>query len=126
MWVFVTVGGAAGALARYLVSGWVQGASGGLFPVGTLAVNLSGSFLLGFLMQAMEALPVGANLRAMLTIGFLGAFTTFSTYSYETVMLVRDGDWSRAVLYAGGSLIIGLIAVVMGLAAASALLKMRG
>lgn len=126
MWVFVTVGGAAGALARYLVSGWVQGASAGVFPVGTLAVNLSGSFLLGFLMRSMEALPVDANLRAMLTIGFLGAFTTFSTYSYETVALVRDGDWSRAVLYAGGSLLLGLIAVAVGLVTASALLKMRG
>ena len=95
MWIFVTVGGAAGALARYWLSGWVTTASGGFFPLGTLVVNVLGSLLLGFGMQAMEAFPVSAELRTMLTIGFLGAFTTFSTFSYETVTLLRDGDWTR-------------------------------
>ena len=73
----------------------------GLLPLGTLVVNVVGSLLLGFGMQAMEAFPVSAELRTMLTIGFLGAFTTFSTFSYETVALLRDGDWTRATLYTG-------------------------
>ena len=77
-------------------------------------------------MQSMEALPVSAAMRTMLTIGFLGAFTTFSTFSYETVALLRDGDWSRALLYAALSLALGLMAIVMGVGAASFLLRVRG
>ena len=65
-------------------------------------------------------------MRTMLTIGFLGAFTTFSTFSYEAVALLRDGDWIRAVLYAGLSLGLGLVAVIVGFAAASILLETRG
>ncbi|RMH21575.1 MAG: fluoride efflux transporter CrcB [Gemmatimonadetes bacterium] len=126
MWIYVTLGGAFGALARYAVSGWVQDTVHSTFPWGTLVVNLTGSFLLGFGMRAMEALPVAAGTRALLTIGFLGAFTTFSTFSYETVALIRDGDWGRAVAYAGASLAMGLVAVFAGLAAASAVLRMRG
>jgi CrcB protein len=126
MWIFVTVGGAAGALARYWLSGWVTEAFVSFFPLGTLVVNVVGSLLLGFGMQAMEAFPVSAELRTMLTIGFLGAFTTFSTFSYETVTLLRDGDWARATLYTGLSFVFGLAAVVIGIVAASALLKLRG
>jgi len=126
MWMFVTVGGAAGALARYWLSGWVTTAFTGFFPLGTLVVNILGSLLLGFGMQAMEAFPVSAELRAMLTIGFLGAFTTFSTFSYETVTLLRDGDWTRATLYTGLSFALGLTAVLIGIGAASVLLKVRG
>jgi fluoride exporter len=125
MWIFVTVGGAVGALARYGLSGWVQAAYGGVFPLGTLTVNVVGSFVLGFGMQSMEVLPVSAPVRAMLAIGFLGAFTTFSTFSYETVMLLRDGDWPRATLYSGFSFALGLGAVILGITAASMLLKAR-
>jgi CrcB protein len=126
MWIFVTVGGATGALARYWLSGWVNAAIAGFFPIGTLLVNVVGSLLLGFGMQAMEAVPVSAEVRTMLTIGFLGAFTTFSTFSYETVTLLRDGDWTRATLYTGLSLVLGLTAVLIGIGAASVLLKVRG
>ena len=125
MWIFVTVGGATGALARYWLSGWVASAFSGFFPLGTLVVNVLGSFLLGFGMQAMEAVPVSAEVRTMLTIGFLGAFTTFSTFSYETVTLLRDGDWTRASLYTGLSFVLGLTAVLIGMGAASVLLKAR-
>lgn len=126
MWIFVSVGGAAGALARYWLSGWVNTAYAGFFPLGTLVVNVLGSLLLGFGMQAMEAFPVSAAMRTLLGIGFLGAFTTFSTFSYETVTLVRDGDWTRAVLYTVLSLVLGLLAVLIGIGAASILLKARG
>jgi len=126
MWLYVTVGGAAGALGRYWLAGWIQAAFAGAFPLGTLTVNVVGSFLLGFGMQAMETLPVSAAMRTMLTIGFLGAFTTFSTFSYETVTLLRDGDWMRAFLYTGLSVLLGLAAVVAGIAAASVLIEVRG
>jgi CrcB protein len=126
MWIFVAVGGASGALARYWLSGWVNVAFAGFFPLGTLVVNVMGSLLLGFGMQAMEAFPVSPELRTMMTIGFLGAFTTFSTYSYETVALFRDGDWTRAMLYTGLSFALGLTAVLIGIGAASVLLKARG
>ena len=125
MWIFVSVGGAAGALARYWLSGWVNTAYGGFFPLGTLVVNVLGSLLLGFALQALEAFPVSAALRTLLGIGFLGAFTTFSTFSYETVALVRDGDWTRAVLYTVLSVVLGLVAVLIGIGAASVLLKAR-
>ena len=125
-WIFVTVGGATGALARYWLSGWVDETFAGFFPLGTLVVNVLGSFLLGFGMQTMEAVPVSAEVRTMLTIGFLAAFTTFSTFSYETVMLLRDGDWTRATLYTGLSLVLGLTAVLVGIGAASVLLRVRG
>ena len=125
MWIFVAVGGATGALARYWLSGWVASAFSGFFPLGTLVVNVLGSFLLGFGMQAMEAVPVSAEVRTMLTIGFLGAFTTFSTFSYETVALLRDGDWTRATLYTGLSFVLGLTAVLIGIGAAAVLLKAR-
>ena len=90
MWIFVGVGGATGALARYWLSGWVDETFADFFPLGTLVVNVLGSLLIGFGMQAMEAVTVSAEVRTMLTIGFLAAFTTFSTFSYETVMLLRD------------------------------------
>jgi len=125
VWIFVAVGGATGALARYWLSGWVASAFSGFFPLGTLVVNVLGSFLLGFGMQAMEAVPVSAEVRTMLTIGFLGAFTTFSTFSYETVALLRDGDWTRASLYTGLSFVLGLTAVLIGMGAASVLLRAR-
>ena len=108
------------------MSGWVDETFAGFFPLGTLVVNVLGSFLLGFGMQTMEAVPVSAEVRTMLTIGFLAAFTTFSTFSYETVMLLRDGDWTRATLYTGLSFVLGLTAVLVGIGAASVLLKVRG
>ena len=117
---------ATGALPRYWLSGWVNLAFTGFFPIGTLVVNVLGSLLLGFGMHAMEAVPVSAEVRTMLTIGFLGAFTTFSTFSYETVSLLRDGDWTRATLYTGLSFVLVLTAVLVGIGAASFLLRVRG
>ena len=123
MWLYVTIGGAAGALGRYWLAGWIQTAWASAFPLGTLTVNVVGSFLLGFVMQATETLPVSEAMRTMLTIGLLGAFTTFSTFSYETVTLLRDGDWVRAFLYIGLSVLLALAAVVAGVAAASVLFE---
>ena len=126
MWLYVAVGGAAGALGRYWISAWIRAAFDGAFPLGTFIVNIVGSFLIGFGLQAMEILLVSASMRTMLAVGFLGAFTTFSTFSFETVTLLRDGDWIRAVMYAGLSVGLGLVAVIAGLAAASILVETRG
>ncbi len=124
--ILVALGGACGSVARYALSGAAQKLTTTSFPLGTLVVNVLGSLLLGFGMQAMEAFPVSAEFRTMLTIGFLGAFTTFSTFSYETVTLVRDGDWTRATLYTVLSVVLGVIALLIGIGAASVLLKVRG
>ena len=122
----VALGGAAGAVARYWVGGWVQTLSGGLFPWGTLAVNLAGSLVLGFLLVWLQASLASAELRALVTIGVLGSFTTFSTFTYETAALLQDGEWTRALLFVTGSLLLGVLAVLLGAAAAELLLQPRG
>ena len=122
----VALGGAAGALARYWVSGWVQELSAGTFPWGTLTVNVVGSFILGFLLVWLQASLASSELRALLTIGVLGSFTTFSTFSWETAALLQDGEWTRAGFYVAGSLLVGLLAVILGAASAELLLQPRG
>ena len=120
--MFRGLGGAAGALARYALQGLVQPA-GGTFPVGTLAVNLLGALLLGFLMRYLLASGmVSPELRAGLTIGFCGAFTTMSTFSYETVALFTDGELWRATLYVIGSVGGSLAAIAAGIGLANRLL----
>lgn len=122
----VALGGALGAVARYGVSGWVHGALGTLLPWGTLFVNVAGSFLLGFSIRYLEFTTATPELRAALTVGFLGAFTTFSTYSFEMVTLLQEGAWGRAAAYGLGSLLFGLLFVVAGFAAAQLLYSARG
>jgi CrcB protein len=121
----VGIGGAAGAVSRYAATGWIQSLSSGFFPWGTLAVNVVGSLTLGFVLVWLQATVTSAELRELVTIGFLGSFTTFSTFSYETVAMVRDGEWWRAGGYAAGSVVLGVLAVVVGAAAATALLHGR-
>lgn len=113
---YVAVGSALGGMLRYLVGGLVQRASSG-FPWGTLIVNISGCFALGFLMRYALAAPVRAEVRAFLTIGLCGGYTTFSTFGYETMTLLRDGQWSRAATYVGASVLLSLLAVFAGFAA---------
>jgi len=117
----VAAGGALGAVARYLASGWVQDLSGGFFPWGTFAVNALGSFFLGFAVVWLQSTLASAEMRSLVTIGFLGSFTTFSTFSFETVAMLRDGEWWRAGGYAAGSVALCLVAVVAGGALATGL-----
>jgi len=122
MITYITVGGILGTLARYLVQGALQTQSGG-FPTGTLAINLVGSFLIGFIMRfATGSTVVSPELRGGLTIGFCGAFTTMSTFSYESIRLLGDGEYWYAGLYMGGTIVGCLAAVVTGTALASKLL----
>lgn len=122
---FVALGGAAGAVARFGVGSWVHSWAGWSMPWGTFAVNALGSLLIGVSLRILEGMTATAELRALVTIGLLGAFTTFSTYAYDTVTLVREGSWGRAGLYAFGSLAVGVLAVVVGFGAAGWLLKAR-
>ena len=121
----VASGGALGAVARYLTSGWVQDLAGGFFPWGTFAVNAAGSLILGFSLVWLQGTVSSTELRQFVTIGFLGSFTTFSTFSYETVAMLRDGEWLRAGGYAFGSLALGVAAVVIGGGLAAGILQGR-
>ncbi len=111
----VALGGALGALARWGMSDWVQGRAGLRFPWGTLLVNLTGAFLLGLAYGVFEHVRLSADARAFLTLGFLGAFTTFSTFSYEAVLLLQNGETGRALGYLGGSVVAGVILAALGL-----------
>jgi CrcB protein len=123
---YIAAGGALGSVARFLLSGVIQRSAPVGLPAGTLIVNISGSLLLGLLMSYMLGSGVGSPVvRALLTTGFCGGFTTFSTFSYETVRLLEDGDWRRAALYMSLSLVCSLAAVWLGIAAGRQVLAWR-
>ena len=114
--LLIGLGGFAGAISRYLVDGFVTDRTAGAFPWGTLAVNLSGSFVLGllFAMTAERAI-LPADIRGPVMIGFIGAYTTFSTFMLESWVLIENGSYTTAVANVGGSVLLGLVAVVAGL-----------
>jgi CrcB protein len=123
---FVALGSAVGGVTRYLLGGWIQQRAGTTFPIQTLFINVTGSFLLGFLQRyALDSAVISPEVRAMLTIGFCGGYTTFSTFSFETVRLLEDGDWKRAALYMTMSVILSVGAAVLGVSAAKELLALR-
>jgi CrcB protein len=108
--------GALGTLARYGLQGLVQERTGSSFPAGTLVVNIVGCFFLGGIAEyALTHLSVPPEWRIGITVGFLGAFTTFSTFTYEVVRLMQDGEWGRAGTYILASLLGGVLAVVVGM-----------
>jgi CrcB protein len=111
----VAVGGVVGAVGRYWLAGIVQRASGADFPAGTLAVNVIGCFLLGLIMVlSLERGLIGPNLRLCLAVGLCGGFTTMSTFSYETLMLLRDGQIGLAAGNVFASVAAGLAAMWLG------------
>jgi len=118
----VAIGGALGAVSRYLVSGWVQDAVGATFPWGTMAVNVVGSLVLGFALVWLQT-DVSVETRQFVALGFLASFTTFSTFSYEAIALLRAGDWWRAGGYVTGSVLLAIVAVGVGMALASTLAR---
>lgn len=123
--LYVAVGGAAGALARYGLGGWVQSRAGFGFPAGTLVVNVLGCLLIGFALRYLEAVRLAPDVRALVAVGVLGGFTTFSTFGYETVALLEDGAWARAATYAFGSMALGIAAVYIGIAVSGYVLQVR-
>ena len=121
--LYIALGGVAGTLSRYGLEGWMQGRSASGFPLGTLTVNLAGSLLLGFILRlATGATVITPDVRAGLTIGFCGAFTTMSTFSYESVALLNAGDYLRAALYMGATIVGCIVAVMLGTALGNKLL----
>jgi CrcB protein len=115
---YIAVGSAVGGVGRYLLGGMVQRSFAGTFPVGTLFVNLTGSFLLGLILRyAVDTPTVTPEVRALLTVGLCGGYTTFSTFSYESLALMEDGDWGRAAAYILLSLGLSLLATFLGVAA---------
>ena len=123
---YIAAGSALGGVSRYLLGGLVQRAAGTGFPVGTLVINVTGSFLLGlFLRYAVDTPTITPEWRAFLTVGFCGGYTTFSTFSYETLALMEDGEWTRAGLYLGLSLFVSLAATLLGFALARGVISVR-
>jgi len=121
-WLLIGSGGVIGAIARYVLTGALQRGTGAAFPIGTLVVNVLGCFGIGLLLFLSEDRAVlGPEARLFVGVGMLGAFTTFSAYSYETFALLRAGAVATAVLYAAGSVVVGLFAVWLGHAAGRAL-----
>jgi len=121
--LYIALGGIAGTLSRYGLEGWIQSRTATGFPLGTLTVNISGSLLLGFILRlATGTTLVSPDIRAALTIGFCGAFTTMSTFSYESVALLTDGDYLRAALYMSATMLGCVAAVMLGTALGSKLL----
>ena len=115
-WLWVGLGGFVGSVARYGAGVLFAGASNGRFPVATFLVNVVGCFAIGMLAGIFERhAPRFDELRPFLFTGVLGGFTTFSAFGLETIALMRRGDWTAAMLYAAGSVALGLLAVALGL-----------
>ena len=118
IYAWLAVGGALGTMSRYAVSGWVVNRFGPS-PLGTFTVNIVGAFLIGLILVLTEGrFLVPSDLRVFLTTGFIGGFTTFSTFMFETMGLVETGSLQRAFVNAGGSLAAGLVAVWLGMTVA--------
>ena len=113
--LLVCVGGAIGTAARYLTALWIPTLLGTSFPFATLMVNCVGSFLIAFIMQIGITSP---DLRAMLTTGVMGGFTTYSTFNYETTEFLREGAWTLAAANIIGTVIVCLVAGFAGAALA--------
>jgi len=111
----IGIGGFVGAVARYGIAVWIGQRWGRSFPLGTFVINVSGSFLIGLLMTLMaERFTENPQWRLLLVVGFLGAYTTFSTFEYETGALLKDGEWLFAGLNVVLSVIAGFVALKLG------------
>ena len=113
----VLTGGGVGALIRYIVGSAIAARVGGRFPLGTLVINVTGSFMIGVLMTLLtEQLQPHPNWRLLLVVGFLGGYTTFSSFEYETFRAVQDGGQWIGLLNIVGSVVLGYITVWTGAA----------
>lgn len=125
VYLYIAAGGALGAVARYLLSTWLNNRSVQAFPYGTFVVNLVGCFFLGlFYALSLEKSVINPQTRPMITVGFLGAFTTFSTFSLETLNILKEGNMGIGLFYIGSSVFLGLISVWLGTGVANFFNKM--
>lgn len=114
--LWISIGAIAGANLRYWVGGWAVDRFGVSFPYGTLLINISGSLILGVILGMVSShYVIDPRLRLLLTIGFLGSFTTFSTFTYESVALLQQGQWWLGFINLIGSSILGGLAAILGL-----------
>ncbi len=108
--------GAVGTLTRYWLQGLIQFRTAGAFPYGTLAVNLTGCFLLGLIGQfTMNRMVIPPDWRVAIAVGFFGGYTTFSSFGWETAKMFEDGEWMRAAMYVAASVVCGLLLSVAGI-----------
>ncbi len=121
-YLYVGIGGVFGAITRYGLSKWVGQRWKGDFPLATFCINITGSFILGLLIVVFStAGPSVTYLKDLTTAGFLGAFTTYSTFTYEIVNLIENGEKGTAVKYFLASIIVGLTAAFLGMTLAECL-----
>ena len=114
-YLLVVIGGGTGALARYVAASAIMTRFGGKFPLGTLAINVTGSFLIGFLMTVLtERWQVDPRWRLLLVVGFLGGYTTFSSFEWETYAAARDGEVLLGMINVAASVMLGYAAVWLG------------
>jgi fluoride exporter len=121
-YLVIAAGAVLGANARYAVTNWTVSRWGTAFPYGTFVINVSGAFVIGiFLAFVAERAPINALWRLFFVTGFLGAYTTFSTYTWEVLTLGEGGAWIRAAVYVAGTNLLGLLGVWLGAAIARTL-----
>ena len=124
--LYVAFGGALGAVLRYGAVIGTERLTGRPLPWGTLAVNVVGSFALGFLLLAADRADLPDDFRRFAAVGVLGAFTTFSAFSWEIGWFLKQDEWLKAVVYAAVSVLLGVAALLAGSAAAAAIVAPRG
>jgi len=118
-YLMVGIGGFVGAIARFWLGSYIGGKMGTRFPYGTFVINISGSFLIGFILAVLTAKAhLSPNWRYLIPVGFIGAYTTFSTFEFETLRTIQDGQFLIASLNVVLSVMIGFIAVWVGAIAA--------
>lgn len=126
-YLWVGLGGFLGANARYVLGAWIANRTGATFPLHTFVVNVSGSLAVGVLLVLFtERLELDPMWRLLLVVGFLGGYTTFSSYTFEAIALLAAGDWPRAAWYVVGSNAVGLVACFLGMVVARAFTIERG
>jgi fluoride exporter len=121
--LIVFAGAGAGGAVRYALGSVVQQMAGTEFPWATLVINASGSVTLGLAYFLLEGTTAAPEWRLLIGVGFCGGYTTFSTFSYETIRLLQGGDWRRAVAYILASVILSLVGVLLGFRIASSILE---
>ncbi|MGN6730453.1 MAG: fluoride efflux transporter CrcB [Candidatus Binatia bacterium] len=115
VYLVIGIGGVLGANARYLVTGWAANKFGTVFPYGTFIINMSGAIVLGFLMAFLQDRAfIHPNYRLFFATGFCGAYTTFSTFTYESLVLIQNGSFLLAFSNLFGSLVVGMIGIFLG------------
>ncbi len=118
--LLVALGGALGSVARYLLGGWIAGRMGASFPYGTFVINLTASFIIGFFLAfAEDRAGVSPYWRLFIAVGFVGGYSTFSTYEYESIRLLQDGEFLLGAIYLVGSMAAGAIAAIGGITVGS-------